>query len=201
MNSKASHWENIYGTKGPDEVSWTQDKPTTSLQLINQYASSKDAAIIDIGGGDSKLVDHLLEEGYTDITVLDISLNALNKAKARLKDKASQVEWVHADITSFSTEKTFDLWHDRAVFHFLIDVEDRQTYVKLAKDRVQGSLVISSFSDEGPLKCSGLEIKQYTARELEETFREDFALKEHFKEDHITPFKTVQNFQFAVLSK
>ena len=196
MDSK-KHWEEVYKTKSPQEVSWTQEMPTTSLRLIQEANISKNEAIIDIGGGDSKLVDFLIQEGYTNITVLDISGNALEKAKIRLGDKANHVEWIESDINTFVPKKQYALWHDRAVFHFLTKKEEIKRYNELVTQHTMKHFIIGTFSDNGPIKCSGLDIKQYTSKELEELFNHSFELASSFNEDHKTPFNTIQNFTFA----
>ena len=194
---KKQHWEEVYKTKTPQEVSWTQEMPTTSLRLIQEANISKNEAIIDIGGGDSKLVDFLIQEGYTNITVVDISGNALEKAKIRLADKANHVEWIESDINTFVPKKQYALWHDRAVFHFLTNKEEIKRYNELVTQHTQKQFIIGTFSNNGPLKCSGLDIKQYTSKELEELFNHSFELVTSFNEDHKTPFNTIQNFTFA----
>ncbi|WP_299392150.1 class I SAM-dependent methyltransferase [uncultured Gelidibacter sp.] len=200
MNIK-DHWETVYKTKNPDQVSWTQAKPTVSLQLIGNRNLPKTAKIIDIGGGDSKLVDFLLDEGYTDITVLDISAKAIEKAKSRLGEKANKVQWIVSDITTFKPTHTYDLWHDRAAFHFLTSQEHIQTYVNLVNTYVNNSVIIGTFSKQGPLKCSGLEITQYDAEGLTTVFGDSFENIECLTTDHTTPFNTVQNFQFCSFKK
>jgi len=191
------HWENVYETKNPDEVSWTQKIPQTSLDLIEAAAKDKAAKIIDIGGGDSNLIDFLLEKEYENISVLDISAKALEKAKERLGVQAENVEWIATDITAFKPNTTYDIWHDRAAFHFLTTEEDIQQYVEIVKNAVSDTLIIGTFSVNGPQKCSGLPIMQYDEDRLKEIFSQDFELVKSFTEDHITPFDTVQNFIFC----
>src|ERR1041385_3623138 len=148
MNTeRQTHWENVYEKKQPDEVSWTQEKPATSLKLIYELQLRKDAGIIDVGGGDSKLVDYLLDEGYQDITVLDISAKALEKAKNRLQSKAERVNWIVSDVLDFQPEGTYDLWHDRAAFHFLTSPQEIKKYVDIVERAVSRFLVIGTFSD------------------------------------------------------
>ncbi len=195
------HWETVYETKNPDQVSWTQDKPTVSLQLIANRNLPKTAKIIDIGGGDSKLVDYLLEDGYTNITVLDISTKAIAKAQARLGEKAKQVQWIESDITNFHPSTSYDLWHDRAAFHFLTSQGEIRAYTELTKRFVEDSLIIGTFSKSGPQKCSGLEITQYDAEGLTKIFGEHFKKVDCLTTDHVTPFDTVQNFQFCSFKK
>ena len=159
--NKQAHWENVYQTKGRDEVSWFSEHLETSLRLITSNSGGKDAAIIDVGGGNSNLVDDLLDNGYTDISVLDISAKAINDSQERLGKKAEGVKWIVADITNIDLpENHVDIWHDRAVFHFLTAAEDRRKYIDLVKRSVRsgGHVVVASFSLDGPLKCSGLEV-------------------------------------------
>lgn len=196
-DNRKEHWENVYTTKQPHEVSWTQEKPATSLNFIAETNLDKSAKIIDIGGGDSRLVDFLLEEGYEDITVLDISAEALERAKKRLGTKAEKVNWIVSDITEFIPETTFDIWHDRATFHFLTTEEQIKAYTATVAKAVTGYLIIGTFSENGPKKCSGLEIKQYTETTLEHQFSDTFKKLKCTTEDHITPFDTTQNFLFC----
>ncbi|RYF67334.1 MAG: class I SAM-dependent methyltransferase, partial [Cytophagaceae bacterium] len=164
--SSKKHWETVYETKTPDQVSWTQEIPKTSLDFIRSFDLDKTANIIDIGGGDSTLVDWLLAEGYTNITVLDISETALDKAKKRLGHKAETINWVVSDVTEFEPTTTFDVWHDRATFHFLTTDDQVATYMETARKSVNGFMSIGTFSENGPTKCSGLSIKQYTEETL-----------------------------------
>lgn len=196
-----SHWENIYQTKNPEEVSWTQAIPRISLEFISSFDLSLQSKIIDIGGGDSKLVDHLLALGFTDITVLDISSHALAKAQARLGDKATQVQWIQSDILDFQPDTQYDVWHDRATFHFLTEAEQVQQYVELTRTYVGKYLTIGTFSDSGPLKCSGLPIKQYSEDLLTEELQNGFDKIKCVQEEHITPFQTQQNFLFCSFKK
>ncbi|MFV0207859.1 class I SAM-dependent methyltransferase [Empedobacter falsenii] len=191
----------MYDVKTPQEVSWTQEKPETSLNFIQSFSVDKTAKIIDVGGGESKLVDFLLEEGYENISVLDISANALEKAKKRLGDKAEKVNWIVADITEFEPTEQYDVWHDRAVFHFLTEDNDIKKYQDLVSKAVKGKMVIGTFSTNGPLKCSGLEIQQNDEISLTSTFAADFEKIECFTIDHITPFDTIQNFIFCSFNK
>ena len=195
------HWETVYRTKQSDEVSWAQDVPQTSLDFIHAFNVSKTAKIIDIGGGDSKLVDFLLDEGYENITVLDISEAALNRAKARLGNKSKNVTWVVSDVTEFNPKTTFDVWHDRATFHFLTTKEQITKYLSIARNAVNGYLAIGTFSKNGPKKCSGLEIKQYSEVQLQKQLSKGFKKIRCINEDHITPFKTIQSFLFCSFKK
>tara|TARA_R110000751_G_scaffold153521_2_gene258632 strand:- start:262 stop:870 length:609 start_codon:yes stop_codon:yes gene_type:complete len=194
---RKKHWETVYETKNPDQVSWTQEIPKTSLEFIHSFKLNKDARIIDIGGGDSKLVDYLLEEGYNNITVLDISEKAIAKAKKRLGEKASKVNWIVSDIIEFEPDTSFDVWHDRATFHFLTTDEQIKKYIKIATEFVSGYLIIGTFSQNGPKKCSGLEIKQYNEEELTSELKKGFDKIQCVTEDHLTPSNTTQNFLFC----
>lgn len=200
MNNK-NHWETVYETKNPEQVSWTQEVPKTSLDLIHSLNLLKSAKIIDVGGGDSNLVDHLLEAGFENITVLDISEHALEKAKKRLGDKAKNVTWIVSDITAFKPESTYDLWHDRATFHFLTQEEQISKYRQILKNSVNQFLIIATFSEKGPLKCSGLEISQYSEEKLSLKLNEDFEKINCLTQDHKTPFDTYQNFLFCSFKK
>ena len=195
------HWENIYATKGMQEVSWFQKVPTTSLELIKKFAKNKQDAIIDIGGGDGFLVDNLIALGYTDITVLDISKNAIDRAKERLGKLSEKVKWIVADITKFAPKQEYVIWHDRAVFHFLTHLDDKENYRKLLNTAVSGYFILATFSDQGPNKCSGLEICNYAKQDLQAFFSGSFKMISSFKYNHPTPFGTYQNFIFSVLNK
>lgn len=199
MNSNKTHWEKVYTTKQPDEVSWTQEVPQISLDLIHALQLPKTAAIIDIGGGDSKLVDYLLDEKFEHITVLDISAQALDRAKARLGERASKVNWIVADITTFEPSTAFDLWHDRAAFHFLTDEAQISKYLATARKSVknEGYAIIGTFSTNGPEKCSGLPIKQYDESSLSAQLNNGFEKINAVTENHITPFNTTQHFLFC----
>jgi 2-polyprenyl-3-methyl-5-hydroxy-6-metoxy-1,4-benzoquinol methylase len=200
-DERKSHWENVYTTKQPHEVSWTQEVPTTSLNLIRSFAIDKSAGIIDIGGGDSNLVDFLLDEGYTNISVLDISGEALERAKKRLGAKADNVKWIESDITEFKPTEQYAVWHDRAAFHFLTTPEQIANYVATAAKAVTGYLAIGTFSENGPKRCSGLDITQYSEEKLENTFTASFKKTDCLTEDHTTPFNTTQNFIFCSFKK
>lgn len=196
-----NHWENVYETKNQDEVSWTQKIPQTSLDLIEEAAKGKSSKIIDIGGGDSNLTDFLLEKGFVNISVLDISAKALEKAKERLGSLAGNVDWIVTNITEFEPETTYDIWHDRAAFHFLTTEEEIKKYVEIVKNAVSDTLIIGTFSVNGPQKCSGLPIVQYDENRLKAIFSDSFELVKSFTEDHITPFSIVQNFIFCQFKK
>lgn len=196
-DQKKHHWEEIYTSRQTHEVSWTQEVPATSLGFIRSFNLPKSARIIDIGGGDSRLVDHLLDRGYRNISVLDISARALERAKKRLGEKASMVKWIVSDINQFEPENTFDIWHDRATFHFLIKQEEIQRYLHTARKAVEGYLTIGTFSESGPQKCSGLPVKQYSEGSLQQELSNGFRKIRCIREDHITPFQTQQNFLFC----
>ena len=196
-NEKKNHWEKVYETKQPNEVSWTQGIPQTSLDFIHSLKLPKSAKIIDVGGGDSRLVDFLIDEGFENITVLDISDKALERAKKRLGKKAKNVNWVVSDVTDYEPETYFDVWHDRATFHFLTTTEEISAYINLARKAVKGFMTIGTFSENGPQKCSGLNIKQYSELELQEQLDGGFEKIKCITEDHQTPFGTTQNFLFC----
>jgi trans-aconitate methyltransferase len=198
---RKNHWETVYETKQPNEVSWTQENPKTSLDFIRETHLDKTAKIIDIGGGDSKLVDFLLQEGYENISVLDISANALERAKKRLGKNAEKVTWIVSDITEFKPETSYDIWHDRATFHFLTTQEQIKKYTEITQKWIDGFLIIGTFSENGPKKCSGLDIKQYSETAIENQFSDHFKKLKCITEDHITPFETKQNFTFCLFEK
>ena len=198
MSDRKDHWENIYKDKSPLEVSWFQHEPVLSLQLIHNTQIAHDAPIIDVGGGASVLVDHLCDEGYSNVSVLDISANALASTKHRLGGKAGNVEWFDEDVTCFNPPHQFSVWHDRAVFHFLTDESDRHSYIEVLKRALvpNGHFIIAAFAIGGPEKCSGLDIVQYDAEKLKAELGEDFELVEEAKEKHVTPSKTEQQFSY-----
>jgi hypothetical protein len=195
--NRKNHWETVYETKNPNEVSWTQEIPKTSLDFIKSFDLTKKSKIIDIGGGDSKLVDFLIEEGFENITVLDISARAIEKAKARLGTNAEKVNWIVSDITEFVPNETFEVWHDRATFHFLTSEEQIEKYMETARKSVSGYLTVGTFSENGPKKCSGLDIKQYSEKTLTAEMNNGFEKIKCVTEDHTTPFETKQNFIFC----
>ena len=195
------HWEDVYQNKKPNEVSWLQEIPKMSLEYIQQLNIPLSAKIIDIGGGDSYLAEHLLEKGYTNITVLDISENAIYRAKQRLGVNANLIKWINTDIINFKPTTTYDLWHDRATFHFLTTPESIDKYLLIVKEAVKGKIVIGTFSNEGPTTCSGLKITQYDEPNLVEKFKSIGFRKNNCKiEDHKTPSSSVQEFIFCAFS-
>ena len=200
MDNK-KHWENIYQKKEIDGVSWYQKVPIESLQLIKKYSISNSDKIIDIGCGKSFLADNLLELNYTDISLVDISSNALKEVKDRLQNKS--LNFIETDILNFNSNDKYDVWHDRAVFHFITNPEGIEKYISLCNKYInnQGILIIGTFAEDGPLKCSGLEIKRYSVDQISGLFKETFELVESFKMLHKTPFDTEQSFSFCVLKK
>ena len=198
MSDRKAHWENVYKDKSALEVSWYQSEPLLSLQLIHNAELASDAAIIDVGGGASVLIDHLCDEGFSNAAVLDISANALACAKERLGDKAKNVEWFDEDVTSFNPPHQFSLWHDRAVFHFLTDALDRHRYVEVLNRALipGGHLIIAAFAIGGPEKCSGLDIVQYDAEKLKAELGDGFELLEELTELHLTPSNAEQQFSY-----
>lgn len=197
--STKSHWEKIYSEKSPQEVSWTQEIPETSIEFFNEFKLSKTSPIIDIGGGESKFVDFLLAEGYQNISVLDISENALKRAKDRLGEKSKNIEWIVCDINDFNPKKKYALWHDRAVFHFLTSNVEINRYVENVKLNSE-NFIVGTFSTSGPKKCSGLEISQYDKNLLSKLFEESMTINKVEYINHITPFETTQNFIFCSFS-
>lgn len=182
------HWENVWTRKKSNGVSWYQEYPKTSIELILSTNPSKDARIIDVGGGDSNLVDKLLDLGFKNITILDISAKALERAKERLGEKAKTVNWIECDIRKFDTDDKYDIWHDRALFHFLTSKEDSKNYVELTKKYLnqQGHLIISTFSTKGPMMCSGLDTMQYSEESMKKLFSNAFEHIKSFEEEHVT---------------
>jgi SAM-dependent methyltransferase len=200
---RKSHWETVYSRKAETGVSWYQVEPRLSLELIGAVAPAQGGRIIDIGGGASVLVDRLLDFPFEKIAVLDISEVALGKAKARLGERAEQVRWVVVDVTETPELGTFDIWHDRAVFHFLTDPEDRRSYVELALRTVPegGHLVIATFADDGPKRCSDLDVCRYNARSLASELGEGFSVVREARETHTTPSGSSQAFFYGVFRR
>jgi len=200
---RKNHWEQIYQTKKPDEVSWYQPMPVTSLSFFDQYNVPKEAKIIDIGGGDSYLVDHLLNLGYKDITVLDISEASLERAKSRLGNRSGLVTWIVADAATFKPIERYDFWHDRAAFHFLTKEDEIQNYIHTVHQSINpsGILVLGTFSEQGPKKCSGIEIKQYSETSMNELLKGSFEKIKCITVEHKTPFDTIQQFIFCSFRK
>jgi SAM-dependent methyltransferase len=201
--SDQKHWDAIYSTKSEEEVSWFQPYPKTSMEFVELFRLPLDANIIDIGGGDSHFVDALLDKGFENIYVLDISAAAIEKTKRRLGERSSKIHWIVSDVTEFKPPVRFDLWHDRAAFHFLTTEDKIYKYVSIAEEAIRqnGYLILGTFSEDGPEKCSGLEIKKYSEASMSARFEVSFQRIKCVHEDHITPFDTVQNFLFCSFQK
>lgn len=201
--NRKKHWENIYQTKELKDVSWFEPTPETSLTFFKQFNVPQNAKIIDVGGGDSFLVDNLLNLGYTDLSVLDISEAALNRAKERLGEKAANVKWIIADAASFKPAEKYDFWHDRAAFHFLTEGKEIEAYLDTVQKNLSpnGILIIGTFSENGPKKCSGIDIKQYSEETMTAQLNKYFDKIKCITIDHKTPFDTIQNFVFCSFRK
>ena len=201
--TRETHWQSVYGRRPADEVSWYQSHPDTSLSLIRSCQLEKNAALIDVGAGASVLVDHLLDEGYLDVTVLDIAKAALDLSRRRLGARADQVRWQVADVTDYLPDRSYDLWHDRAVLHFLVEPEQRAAYRAALEQALKpgGHLVVGTFAMDGPTKCSGLEIVQYDAAKLLDLLGPEFILRDEQKEAHVTPAGAIQQFAWFVLQR
>jgi SAM-dependent methyltransferase len=201
--SRQSHWENVYTTKGENEVSWYQQSPAPSFELIMQAGATHASAIIDIGGGASRLVDHLVDQGFEDITVLDLSAAALEAARRRLESRADRVHWIVADATAWEPVKAYDIWHDRAAFHFLTDENDRAAYIaRLARGvKAGGHAIIGTFALDGPEKCSGLPVARYDSASLTLALGSEFRLVDTRRHEHATPWGSRQMFQFSVFRR
>ncbi|MCK9189122.1 class I SAM-dependent methyltransferase [Acidithiobacillus sp.] len=203
MQSK-EHWERAYSTKAVDAVSWYQQHADHSLRLIEATGVSHTSSIIDVGGGASTLVDDLLAKSYQNITVLDLSAAALHSAKERLGARAGSVTWLESDITRTELPlHAYDVWHDRAVFHFLTAPEERHAYVQTVLRSVKpgGHVIVATFAEDGPLQCSGLPVMRYSATQLHAEFGEAFTLISHEREAHHTPFGTTQQFTYCSCRK
>ena len=192
------HWEKIYDEKNEDEVSWFQKETNESIKMI-QSAGIDNPKIIDVGSGRSKLLKNLIEIGYNHLTYLDISESALEKSKEFLGEQSNKVRWISKDILNFKTDEKFDIWHDRAVFHFLNQENLIRKYIEIVEKNISesGHLIIGTFSENGPLKCSGLEVRRYSEKVIEKLFNRSFKLIDSFYYDHVTPFNTTQNFLFS----
>lgn len=195
---RQSHWDEIYRARDPDEVSWYQARPELSLELIAAANVAKDAAIVDVGGGASNLVDALVAAGYGDLTVMDISEAALERARARLGAAARDIAWIAADVTQWSPPRRYALWHDRAVFHFLVEAEDRSAYVAALERGLApgGHLIIATFALNGPAQCSGLPVMRYDTKAMARELGADFELVGTQTEDHVTPGGVTQSFLY-----
>lgn len=196
------HWNTVYTTKTPQQVGWTQPYPEDSMKRIKATGLSKSASIIDIGGGDSDLAKILLQLGYTDITVLDISYAAIERAKKKIGDRASEIHWIVSDIIDFKPERSYEIWHDRAAFHFLIEAHDINSYLKLLNQFASTYLIIGTFSDIGPRMCSGLPITQYDEKKMSSALNQaNFKIIESDRPVHITPTGGEQPYLFVTASK
>jgi 2-polyprenyl-3-methyl-5-hydroxy-6-metoxy-1,4-benzoquinol methylase len=200
---RTAHWETVYRTKGEREVSWFQETPSISLELIRSAVATRHSAIVDIGGGASRLADALVEEGYDDVTVLDLSEAALAAAKTRLGQTAAGVTWIVADVVGWRPLQRYDVWHDRAAFHFLTDAADRAAYVACLREglRPGGHAIIATFALDGPEWCSGLPVIRYDAASLGKVLGDAFNLVETRCHDHHTPMRSTQRFQFSVFHR
>lgn len=203
MSDRSTHWDHVYATKGEAEVSWFQDSPAISLELIRAANPDPGASVIDIGGGASRLVDALLQHGYRDLAVLDLSAHALDAAKRRIGHAASMVDWIVADATTWQPAKTYDIWHDRAAFHFLTEARDRAAYVARLRSAVAsgGHVIIATFAPDGPEKCSGLPVQRHDSASLAAELGPEFELIETRSETHHTPWNSTQAFQFSRFRK
>ena len=197
--SRQAHWDNVYETRGEGEVSWFQENPAPSLELIALAGATPSSAIIDIGGGASRLVDSLLAQGYRDVTVLDLSSAALATARERLGRDAERVTWVVADVTAWQPSERYDVWHDRAAFHFLNAPEEQAAYVSCLRQALKpgGHAIIGTFALDGPEKCSGLPVTRHSAETIGQLLGPDFKLVDNRRHQHATPWQSVQNFQFS----
>ncbi len=203
MDDRKDPWEKVYQSKPLTETSWYEPVPETSLDIISGLKLPKDAAIVDIGGGDSLLADHLLALGYSNITVLDISSAAIERAKLRLGKKAVLVNWITSDMLLFNGAEKFDLWHDRAAFHFLTDPQDQQLYLYTVNKNLKenGYLVLSTFTLNGPEKCSNLPVQQFSEITISDLFSRYFKKINCFTKEHSTPFHTLQQFLHCIFQK
>lgn len=199
---RVAHWENVYSSKQTTEVSWFEAEPTTSLSLLEQILP-QGGRIIDVGGGASFLVDQLLSQGSWDITVLDIASTAIEHTRKRLGDTASKVSWICEDVTETNQLKKYDVWHDRAVFHFLTNPTDRQAYLKRLNESLNsgGYFVVATFAPDGPEKCSGLPVSRYSPEELVATIGCAFRIVTSSQHHHLTPTGKTQRFTLAVFQK
>ena len=201
--NRQAHWQQVYSEKGESRVSWFQERPTISLELIEAVGAKPSSAIIDIGGGASRLVDALVEKDYRDLSVLDLSESAVSIAKMRLGQRGAAVKWIVADVTQWEPPTTYDLWHDRAAFHFLTEECDRIAYVeRLTKAlRSGGHAIIGTFALDGPERCSGLPVVRYDGAQLSISLGSSFALLDTRRQDHQTPWGATQHFQFSVFRR
>jgi hypothetical protein len=203
MVNRDDHWESVYATKRSTDVSWYQPEPTTSLRLINDVARGPDAGIVDIGGGASLLVDHLIAEGFIDLTVVDLAGHALDAVRDRLGEKAGRVTFIRHDVPTWNPNRRYDIWHDRAVFHFLTEPTDRERYVDVARRALHdnGVAIVGTFAEDGPTHCSGLPVSRYSPEDLAAAFAPTFVPIRHEREEHVTPAGAVQPFTWMVFRR
>lgn len=203
--NRTEHWDKVYAEQDPTRLSWFQRRPGASLQIINRLGLDKDAAVIDVGGGGpSALVGALLDEGFTNVSVMDVSRAALGRCQTRLGAHAAKVTWMQADVIRFSAPRHhYDLWHDRAVFHFLTDKDDQQAYVTVLGKALKpaGYAIIATFAADGPTQCSGLDVVRWDPLALARTLGEDFALVDHCREIHLTPWSKPQAFVYCLFQR
>jgi SAM-dependent methyltransferase len=199
MPDRTAHWQAVYTSKTENKFSWFQENPATSLRLIRDAKASSYAAIIDIGGGASRLVDSLFAQGFRSLAVLDISAAALDAAKTRLGPVSADVDWIIADVTKWTPARTYDIWHDRAAFHFLTEAADRDAYIDRLRSALaaDGQVIIGTFALDGPEKCSGLPVQRHDAKSLAQALGPSFELADNFAEAHRTPWGAIQHFQFS----
>jgi 2-polyprenyl-3-methyl-5-hydroxy-6-metoxy-1,4-benzoquinol methylase len=197
--NRKDHWERVYQKQSPAEVGWYQAYPEGSLELFNNASMGTGCRIIDVGGGTSRLSEHLLDRGYQNLTVLDISGNSIEKAKSQLGEKSSSITWIEADVTKYSFNEQYEIWHDRAVFHFLTEAEERKGYINSLNQalKLNGHLIIATFNLDAPPKCSGLSVVRYSPETLQKELGDNFNLVESFLENHMTPSGVSQNFIFC----
>jgi ubiquinone/menaquinone biosynthesis C-methylase UbiE len=202
-DSRKAHWENVYTSKGENEVSWFQESPAPSLELMARVGAAPASAIIDIGGGASRLVDKLVENGFEDLTVLDLSAAALTATRTRLGDHAADVQWTVADVTTWEPSRAYDIWHDRAAFHFLTEPVDRAAYITRLERAVKvgGHAIIATFAPDGPEKCSGLPVLRYDIAGLAEALGREFEPVHTRRDEHATPWGSQQAFQFSIFRR
>ena len=197
--NRKDHWDRVYKKLSPSEVGWYQAYPERSLKLVNNTCAATDCRIIDVGGGASNLSEHLLDQGYMKLTVLDISGNSIEKAKSQLGAKSSRITWIAADITKYNFNEQYDVWHDRAVFHFLTKTEDRKRYISSLNQalKLNGHLIMATFGLDAPPKCSGLSVVRYSPETLQNELGNNFNMVDSFSENHVTPSGIAQNFIFC----
>ncbi|HLQ93934.1 MAG TPA: methyltransferase domain-containing protein [Xanthobacteraceae bacterium] len=203
VTSRQAHWQGVYSSKRPEEVSWFQETPAVSLELMRAAGVTQASSIIDVGGGASRLVDVLMDAGYQNLTVLDLSAAALAATQARLGQGAAAVTWIAADVTTWQPRETYDLWHDRAAFHFLTEPADRGAYVAclMAALKPGGHAIMATFAPDGPERCSGLPVVRYDGASLTAVLGDAFELLQTVRHAHATPMGSVQNFQFSLFRR